>query len=112
MVYETGNLEPCLAGFVRNHIETVVIPLHPQLVLSSRAELVKPGALYVVVIVVDRTAGREGCQIVRPGFAPGRVSSDSLERAGCSHRYGDRGVRKPSNRGSCSRKVLPAIQTG
>ncbi len=74
IVYETGNLESYLTGFVRNHVEAVVIPLKPELVLGGRAELVVPGALQVVVVVVDRAARGEGrSEIARPDFAPGRV---------------------------------------
>src|ERR1700683_2638683 len=62
MLYEPRNLDSYLPGFVRNHVKAVVIPLQAEFVLRGRAELVKPGTLYIIVIVVDRAACREGRQ--------------------------------------------------
>src|ERR1700722_5331977 len=59
IVNETRDLQSHLAGLVGHHVKAVVIPLHATFVRDGRTELVIPGALEGVVIVMDRTARRK-----------------------------------------------------
>ena len=63
IIDEAGNLKSHLSGHVRNHIEAVVIPLYPRLVLHRRCELaVISGGLQIIVIGMDRTSRRKSRQ--------------------------------------------------
>src|SRR5262249_52277059 len=65
-----------LPGRVGDHVKIVVTPLRAGFVLSRRAELVIPGSLNRMVIVVDGTAPREARQGLHIGilFAVAPVS--------------------------------------
>ena len=62
IVDESEDLQSYLSRLVGNHIEAVVIPLDPELVLRLRTKRVVPPELNVVVVIVDRAARRKACQ--------------------------------------------------
>src|SRR5215469_11913725 len=68
IVGKTEYLQPHLPRLIWDNVETVVVPLRPEIVLSVGGELVEPPRLDVVVIVVDRTAGRKACQGLHIGI--------------------------------------------
>ena len=67
LLIKPGNLESHLPWCVGDHSKAVVIPLRAGLILCARTELVIPGALQIIVIVVNRTARRKGGQRLHVG---------------------------------------------
>src|SRR5258708_31245540 len=55
-------MQSYLAEHIRNHVKAVIIPLRADFVQGVRTELVKPGTVERVVILVDGTAPRKASQ--------------------------------------------------
>src|SRR5208282_5168630 len=53
------NLQAHLSRLIGDDVETVVIPLEAKFIFGARTENVVPRGLKIVVVVVNRTAGRK-----------------------------------------------------
>src|ERR1700722_7747931 len=67
IIDKTRNLQSHFPWCVGDHSKTVVIPLRAGLILCARTELVIPGGLEIIVIVVNRTARRKSGQGLHVG---------------------------------------------
>src|SRR5260370_14735073 len=61
-ICKARDIQSYLAEHIRNHVKAVIIPLRAGFVQGVRTELVKPGTLERVVILVDGTAPRKASQ--------------------------------------------------